>query len=83
MGLSGDPEPAKNFLMEPKTIHTYVHTYNTPCQGLYTCTYSMRILNLTHIFLPGKPMRFSESEWEIWQLFSAVFFSPVTHNNRF
>ena len=29
MGLSGNPEPAENILMEPKMIHTYVHTYIT------------------------------------------------------
>ena len=29
MGLSGNPEPAKNILMEPKMVHTYVHTYST------------------------------------------------------
>lgn len=33
MGLSGDPEPAKNILMESKTIHTYVHAYSTPMSG--------------------------------------------------
>lgn len=29
MGLPGNPEPAENILMEPKRIHTYVHTYIT------------------------------------------------------
>lgn len=83
MGLSGDPEPAENILMEPKMIHTYVHAYSNPQQRLYTCTYSMRVLSLMNIFLPGKPMRFSEPEREIWQLFSAVFLSLVTHKPRF
>ena len=83
MGLSWNPEPAENILIEPKRIHTYVHAYIIPYQGLYTCTYSMRILNLMDIFLLGKPMKFSESEWEIWQLFSAVFLSLVTHKPRF
>ena len=54
MGLPGNPEPAENILMEPKTIHTYVHTYSTPCQGLYTCTYSMRVLNLMVIISAGQ-----------------------------
>lgn len=62
MGLPGNPEPTKNFLMEPKTIHTYVHAYITPYQGLYICTYSMRVLSLMNIFLPGKPIKFSESK---------------------
>ena len=62
MGLSWNPEPAENFLMELKMLHTYVHAYSTPCQGLYTCTYSMRVLNLMVIFQPGKPMRFSGPE---------------------
>ena len=83
MGLPGNPESGQNILMAPKTIHTYVHAYIIPYQGLYTCTYSMRILNLMDIFLLGKPMKFSESEWEIWQLFSAVFLSLVTHKPRF
>ena len=83
MGLSWNPEPAENILMEPKRIHTYVHAYITPYQGLYICTYSMRVLSLMHIFQPNKPMRFSESEWEIWQLFSAIFFSLVTHKPHF
>ena len=83
MGLSWNPEPAENILMEPKMLHTYVHAYSIPYQRLYTCTYSMRVLSLMNIFLPGKPMRFSESEWEIWQLFSAVFLSLVTHKPRF
>ncbi len=56
MGLSGNPEPAKNFLMEPKMLHTYVHAYSTPCQGLYTCTYSMRVLNLMNIFSVGQAL---------------------------
>ena len=51
--------------------------------GYEKSTYSMRILNLMDIFLLGKPMKFSESEWEIWQLFSAVFLSLVTHKPRF
>ena len=54
MGLPGNPEPTKNFLMEPKTIHTYVHAYITPYQGLYICTYSMRVLNLMVIFSAGQ-----------------------------
>ena len=83
MGLPGNPESGQNILMEPKIIHTYVHAYSTPCQGLYTCTYSMRVLNLMVIFQPGKPMRFSGPEQEIWQLFSAVFLSLVTHKPRF
>lgn len=83
MGLPGNPESGQNILMEPKMFHTYVHAYITPYQGLYTCMYSMRVLNLMDIFLPGKPMRFSGREWEIWQLFSAVFLSPVTHKPRF
>ena len=33
MGLSGNPEPAKNILMEPKMIHTYVHAYSIPMSG--------------------------------------------------
>jgi len=33
MGLPGDPESGQNILMEPKTIHTYVHTYSTPMSG--------------------------------------------------
>ena len=33
MGLSWNPEPAENILMDPKTIHTYVHTYSTPMSG--------------------------------------------------
>ena len=33
MGLSGNPEPAENILMEPKRIHTYVHAYSTPMSG--------------------------------------------------
>lgn len=83
MGLSLNPEPAENILMEPKRIHTYVHAYITPYQGLYICTYSMRVLSLMNIFLPGKPMRFSGPAQEIWQLFSAVFLSLVTHKPRF
>ena len=54
MGLSWNPEPAENILMEPKRIHTYVHAYITPYQGLYTCTYSMRVLNLMVIFSAGQ-----------------------------
>ena len=54
MGLPGNPEPAKNILMEPKTIHTYVHAYSTLCQGLYTCTYSIRVLNIMVIFSAGQ-----------------------------
>ena len=53
MGLPGNPEPAENILMEPKRIHTYVHTA-LQCQGLYTCTYSMRVLNLMVIFSAGQ-----------------------------
>lgn len=60
MGLPGNPESGQNILMEPKIIHTYVHAYSTPCQELYTCTYSMRVLSLIHIFLPDKPIKFSE-----------------------
>ena len=54
MGLPGNPESGQNILMEPKTIHTYVHAYSTPCQGLYTCTYSMRVLSLMVIISAGQ-----------------------------
>ena len=54
MGLPGNPESGQNILMEPKIIHTYVHAYSTPCQGLYTCTYSMRVLNLMVIISAGQ-----------------------------
>ena len=33
MGLSWNPEPAENFLMELKMLHTYVHAYSTPMSG--------------------------------------------------
>ncbi len=33
MGLSWNPEPTENILMEPKRIHTYVHAYSTPMSG--------------------------------------------------
>lgn len=83
MGFSWNPEPAENILMEPKMLHTYVHAYSIPYQGLYTCTYSMRVFKPYGFFQPGKPMRFSGPEQEIWQLFSAVFLSLVTHKPRF
>ena len=53
MGLSWNPEPAENILMEAKTIHTYVHTA-LQCQGLYTSTNSKRVLNLMVIFSAGQ-----------------------------
>jgi len=43
----------------------------------------MHVLSLMNIFLSGKPMRFSRPEWKIWQLFSAIFVSLVTHKSGF
>ena len=83
MGLSWNPEPAENILMESKTIHTYVHTYSTPMSGAVHMYVQYACLNIMVIFQPGKPMRFSGPEQEIWQLFRAVFLSLVTHKPRF
>ena len=54
MGLPGNPEPAKNILMEPKTIHTYVHTYSTPMSGAVHMYVQYAFLSLIVIFSAGQ-----------------------------
>lgn len=83
MGLPGNPESGQNILMEPKMFHTYVHTYSNPYLGLYTCTYSMRVLNLMVIFSAGQAHEVLRTRTGNMQLFSAVFLPLVTHKPRF
>ena len=54
MGLPGDPESGQNILMEPKTIHTYVHTYSTTMSGAVHMYVQYAFLSLMVIFSAGQ-----------------------------
>jgi len=83
MGLPGNPESGQNILMEPKN-NPYIRTrIQHPMSGAVHMYVQYACIKPYVIFQPGKPMRFSGPEQQIWQLFSAVFLSLVTHKPHF
>ena len=81
MGLSGDPESAKNILMEPKMIHTYVHTYITFMSEVVHMYVQYACFKPYEYFSAGQAHEVLRSRMENMAIFQDSIFSLVTQKS--